>query len=202
MKRKPIVAFIGIDGAGKTTLIEQVGKKFKKDGDKYKVVYMGLGSNQHIPFLKTAMKLYARIRYGKNRENPKNRKWDNYRERNPFWVLVQFTEFWIRYLRFKGYSKEYIIFFDRFFHDGLILGNPISFHIFRFFTPKIDKCFVISAPPEVIYGRKKEAGIKDIIKYYKKAKKLSHYLPMMFIDNTKPLKEVTGKIYREIKKIK
>lgn len=197
-----MIAFIGIDGAGKTTIIKQLGKKLKKDGEKYKIIYMGLGRNQHIPFLKTMMKTYAYLRYGKNRENPKNRKWDNYRERSPFWVFVQFAEFWVRYINAKKYSKEYIIFFDRFFYDGLILGSATSSHIFRFFTPKIDRCFLISAPPEIIRKRKKEAEIGEIKKYYEKAKKLSHYLPIISIDNTKPLKEVTKNIYDEIKRIR
>ena len=198
MKKKPAIAFIGIDGSGKTTLIERFGKKLDENGKKYKVIYMGLGRDIQIPFLKELMEFYARIRYGGIKKKDYHRSRDNLRERGPLWLLVQYIEFWVRYIKAKKYSKDHIIIFDRFFYDGLILGSDLSFNIFRFLTPRPDKCFLIRAPPEVIRKRKKEAEIKEIIKYYKKAERLARHFKVIDIDNTKQIDVVVSEIYSEI----
>jgi len=197
MKRKPVIAFIGIDGAGKTTLINKVAEKMEEKGHKYKIVYMGLGGEGDLLFHHLS-NFKRKILY--NKKGADTKKLDNYRERGILWVFVQYIELWLRYLNAKKYSKDYMILFDRFFYDGLILGNRLSFHIFKFFTPKPDRCFLIKAPPKVVYGRKKEAGIKEIKKYYKKAENLSHFFPIITINNTKKINDVADKIYLEIYK--
>jgi thymidylate kinase len=201
MKQKPMIAFFGIDGSGKTTLLAETKKKFEKSGEKVKIVYMGLGSEHNIPLSKEIMKLSARIRYGKKGL----KKWDikkfrkyNYRQRGFLWVLGQYLEFWARYKKAKKQSKEYVILFDRFFYDGLILGSKGTFNFFKHFTPKISKSFLIKAPAKTIFSRKNEAGIKDIENYYNRAERLISFFSINVISNTKSIKKVVDEIWRNI----
>lgn len=200
MNRKTTIAFIGIDGSGKTTLIKELSKKLSKEGETCKVIYMGLGSEHNFPLLKQVM---AIRRYFHNESHEKNsasfRKY-NYRKRGFFWVLGQYSELWIRYLKSKKYSKNSYVIFDRFFYDGLILGGKTTFNFFKYFTPRVKNSFLIKAPAKIIWERKKEAGIKEVEKYYSKAKKLESFFPIKVINNTEKINIVVEKIYNEIKK--
>jgi len=199
MKRNLMLAFVGIDGSGKSSLIEGLKERLRQDGLKTRVVYMGLGSNQKIPFLGEIMKIYSKLRYGERVEKKGYHKSrDNYRERNLFWLLVQYTDLWIRYLGAKKYSKKSIVLFDRFFYDGLILSSDLGFKIFKHITPLPDRSFLIKAPASVIMRRKNEAGSKDIKEYYSRAKRLEKSFEIIVIDNTKEIQKVVNRIYDEI----
>ncbi len=198
-QRKPMIAFFGIDGSGKTTLIGEVSKKIQETKkEKVRVVYMGLGNEFNLPFLKQIMKLSSFIKYRNKKRDEKTLRKYNYRQRSFFWVLGQYMEFWIRYFKAKRYSKNKIVFFDRFFYDGLILGGSFTYNVFKFLTPVPDKSFLIFAPSKVINKRKDEAEIKDIKKYYKRAEKLSKHFPIIKIDNAKRINEVVNEIYEKI----
>jgi len=189
------IAFIGIDGSGKSALIKELEKLIEKDYGECHVVYMGLGKDMKIPFLKKLMKVYSKKKYGSESEESYHKSRDNLRDRSPLWLFVQYSEFWARYLGARKLQKDKIILFDRFFYDGLILGSNLSFSIFRHFTPVPNKCFLIKAPPKIIRERKDEASEEDIIKYYKKSKRVLKFFPIVEIDNTKNLKVVAREIY-------
>ena len=194
-----MIAFVGIDGSGKSTLINEIKKKIEKEKkERVRIVYMGLGSEFNLPLLKQIMKISAYIRYGKNKGDTKTLRKYNYRQRSSLWIFGQFLEFWLRYLKAKKYSKAQIILFDRYFYDGLILGSKKSYNFFKHFVPKISKSFLISAPAKTIWERKEEAGIKDIEKYYKKAEKLSPFFDIVRIENTKSIKNVVDEIWGKI----
>ncbi len=199
-KKIQTLAFIGIDGSGKSTLIEEIKKKIEKEGkQKVNVMYMGLGSEFNLPLLRQVMKVTSKIRYGKAGGVEEELRKQNYRQRSFLWVLGQYSEFWLRYLKAKKRAKrnKEIILFDRFFYDGLILGSKGTFNFFKHFTPKISKSFLIVAPPEVIWKRKKEAGIEEVREYYKRAERLE-YFNIVNVDNSKPIKKVVNKIWKVI----
>lgn len=199
-KSKKTVVFIGIDGSGKTTTITKIKEELKKIGEESKVVYMGLGDNFTLPFLRKMLEFYSNIKYKQlNKIRKKELKKDNWRERKFFWILIQYIELWIRWIKSKIFSKEKIILFDRFFYDGLIFSNEKNFHFFKKFTPKPDVCFMLVAPPEIIIKRKNEASLKNIENFYKKAELLKKYFEIKTIDNTKSLEKTTKKIMDKIK---
>ena len=199
-KYKKTIAFIGIDGSGKTTIMEEVEKELKKLGEESKPVYMGLGGNFTFPFLRGTMKFYSNIKYRQlNKIRKKELKQDNWRERGFFWVLVQYIELWTRWIKYKLFSKRKIILFDRFFYDGLVLTNEKNFHFFKKITPKPDICFMPVAPPEIIRERKDEASKENIKNFYKKAELLKKHFKIEVIDNTKLLEEVIKEVMEKIK---
>jgi thymidylate kinase len=202
MKAKTIV-FFGIDGSGKSTLLEKTKKKIENQGKKVRVVYMGLGNEFNIPFLKQIMKITSKRRYGRSGVSQEELRKQNYRQRSFLWILGQYSEFWFRYRKAKKWVKKdkenRVILFDRYFYDGLILGSKKSFNFFKHFTPKPYKSFLIYASPDIIWKRKQEAPKEKIKEYYKKAERLSDFFKITKIDNSKPLNKVVDRIWNEIK---
>jgi thymidylate kinase len=202
-----MIAFFGIDGSGKSTLLSEVKKKFEKEKKaKVKVVYMGLGGEFNLPFLKQIMKITSKRRYGKSGGVKEELRKQNYRQRSFFWILGQYSEFWLRYLKAKKWlrknseksGKDCVVLFDRYFYDGLILGSKASFNFFKHFTPQVDKSFLIQASPELIWKRKKEARPEEIKKYYKKSERLLTLFNITKINNVGPINNVVKKVWREI----
>ena len=195
-----MIAFVGIDGSGKTSIIEGVGKRLKEDEIKFEVVYMGLGSSHYFKPLKWIMKLRAGSREKRTGGSAKKLRKQNYRKRGFFWVLGQFSELWLRYFHARKISKKKVVLFDRYFYDGLILSGDYTCKILSRFTPKPDKSFLITAPAKTIWKRKEEADVEDIKNYYNNAKRIEKYFNIKRIDNSKVLKSVVDKIYKEILK--
>lgn len=183
------IVFFGIDGSGKTTLIKEISKELSKKGFETSYFYMGLGSEFNFPFIKQIMKISSWIK-GRNKKSDKELRKYNYRQRSVFWVLGQYLELWLRYLKAKRVSKKKIVIFDRFFYDGLVLASPLAYKIFRHFTPSPELSFLIQAPAKVINKRKNEADIEDIKKYYLHANKLFEDFPIIRVDNSQNIKKV------------
>lgn len=190
MVKNALIAFVGIDGSGKTTIIECIKRELKKEGKECHSVYMGLGRNHYLPFLKKTMKAYGKVRYSGGNSSRKKR--DNFRMRSFPWLVIQYFEMLARYLSYK--KKSGYVFFDRYFYDGLVLANHLSFKILKKFIPKPDKTFLLYAKPELIRKRKKEANRKQIENYYKKINKISEDFEIIEIDNSKPIKKVVKEI--------
>lgn len=194
------IAFIGIDGVGKSTLIRKIKRKLEQGGKTVSVYYMGLGRDFRMPFFKRLISIYSRIRYrnaGKINKKGEKIGRDNFRQRGFFWVLIQYLEFWFRYWRSKKEKTDYIL-FDRYFYDGLILARGKSFNFFKRFTPILDKCFLIFADPEVIRKRKQEANIQNILDFYTSARLLDKHFKIHQIDNNRDLNSVISKILQYI----
>jgi len=196
MVKNDLIAFIGIDGSGKTSVIKYIKEELKKEGKECYSVYMGLGKDHYLPFLKKLMRIYGRIRYSK-KGNSSGKKRDNFRTRSFAWLIVQYFEMLARYLSYK--KKSGYIFFDRYFYDGLALANPLSFRILKRFIPRPDKTFLLYAEPELIRKRKKEANKKQIEDYYQKINKISEDFEIIKVDNSGPIKKVVKEILGYIK---
>lgn len=200
MKRKKIIAFFGIDGAGKTTIINELKKRLKKEGEDFEVLYMGVSREQKIPFLKNIMNLYSKIRWsGKSVRTTYNIRRDSYRERNFLWLFVYYIELLYRYLYSKKISKRKYVLLDRYFYDGLFYAEGKNFNFFRRIIPKPDICFLLKVPANIIMERKDEAKETEIKKFYEKAELISKYFPIKTLDNTKKIYKVVDEIMKEIK---
>ena len=81
MKPQTIV-FFGIDGSGKTTLINETKKRFENEGEKVKIIYMGLGSEHNMPLLKQIMKITSYFRYKGKKGNTEEFRKQNFRQRS------------------------------------------------------------------------------------------------------------------------
>ena len=153
---KKTIAIVGVDGAGKTTIIE-VLKKYNT-----KSVYMGFKEFKFDNF-------YKRIS-GKNIF---------------FTFLVHFMVFfenWYKYLksilfRFQGYD----VIFDRYPKIEYLISENKKLHIlhsifYKFFFPSATKEIFIKGNPLEIYKRKQEMNIDEIKIEQKKLEDIVEYI--------------------------
>lgn len=200
MVKMKTIAFIGIDGSGKTTVIREVCKGLKKRGKTCEVRYMGLGRDYAFPLMRTFSSWYSSFKHRPKKSKDKEVKEfdrNNYRTRKLPWLLIQYLEFWTRFIKNKFIRADYLL-YDRYFYDGLILSNDTNFKLLKLITPKPQKCFLIHASSKVILKRKQEANADNINNFYKQAKKLGHYVDLEFVDNEKSLKTVVNEILGKV----
>jgi len=193
-----LVAFFGIDGSGKTTLIKKVKQRLEKEGREVEIFYMGLGSSHYFRPLKWIMNLRAKRNREKRGTDEMVLKDYNFRQRSFFWVLGQYCELWLRYFHALWLSRKKVILFDRYFYDGLVLGNTFTFTILKHITPKPHISFLIKAPAKIIRSRKDEAEVTHIHAYYKNAEKLSPYFDIIEIDNSRNIDIVVEELMKHI----
>ena len=148
-----VISFMGVDGSGKSTLIDLITKKFK---NKYKNIrYIHLR-----PYLFLTDKSITNA-------NPHYNK-----PRSQFISLLQILTWLLIYkffFFFRLKEKNQLIIFDRYAHDLLIdkiryrfsLSNKLTRYILRLF-PEPHLWIVLTAPIKLIEKRKKELSIKEL----------------------------------------
>jgi len=149
------IALIGVDGAGKTTIIKELSKE-----KNVKVIYMGFKEFKFENLIKFLSK------FGK------------------FGLILQhflvYIENWMRYLKAKKYEKEgFIVFFDRYpkvDYQVASKGTFFFYNIFyEYFFPMPDKIILIKGDTNEIYKRKPELSKDEIKELQKKLEKLDIY---------------------------
>ena len=152
-----LVAFVGPDGVGKSTVISRVKHIVSKPFRREKVFHWRPGiirkgqlqvgpvsPHQHPP--RTALKSSA-------------------------FLLVQFIDYWLGYiLRIRPLlARSTFVLFDRYFYD--IQTDPLRFRfggpmwlprLLGKFVPRPDLLFVLDAPERAILDRKQELGFQEI----------------------------------------
>lgn len=152
---KPVklIVFIGVDGSGKTTLINKLREKspvFKTQ--------LYLGWNDY--FFKWIGKLNRRTNFS----SEKARKLANRILFYIFHLLLPF-DFLARYLRAKSQAKYGIIISDRYplpkKKSGIYRKLSLSFTYFL--LPRPSMLFILDADPEKIWKRKKEGNYEKFV---------------------------------------
>ena len=149
-----IVSFMGVDGSGKSTLIELLRKKLKNKFRKIKYIHLR-------PYLILLDKSIVQ-------SNPHNSKatWP---------MLLNFVRilYWLIIYRFFFHlfvnNSKHLIIFDRYAHDLMIdpirykfkLPNRVTKFILNLF-PSPTHWIVLNAPIKVLEKRKKELPTKEL----------------------------------------
>ena len=155
--RRPItIAFMGVDGAGKSSLIGRLNETLTMNF-RTTIRYMGwkdfswFGKSIYF-FSRKKKKETALADIGENKHySPEKVSF--------IYLLVYYVELWIRYIGlFPDFLKGKIIIFDRYFYDKLMVLNrdSLEFKFFKFITPIPSYLFVIDADVDTILSRKKE----------------------------------------------
>lgn len=165
-----IVTFSGVDGAGKTTIIEIVKAQFEQ---KYRKEVILL---RHRPGI---FPILSAIKYGgsKNAElEATNRLPRQGQNKNKLSSLIRFSYYFLDYLigqiyiYFKYILRGKVVIYDRYYYDfindskrsNIRLKREFIKSLFRFiYKPSFN--FYLYNDPEVILKRKKELSAKDII---------------------------------------
>jgi len=155
-----IIAFMGVDGSGKSTLINKLCKKLSKKYNKIK--YLHLRPYLFLTDKRTIIK------------NPHIQRTPN----SKFLSLLKILHWLFMYKFFFTIiikKKNQLIIFDRFAHDLLIdkirykfnLSNKLSNRILKLF-PEPHLWIVLKAPIKTIEKRKKELSSNELKKQMKK----------------------------------
>ncbi len=172
-----IIAFMGNDGSGKTTVAKEIKKILEKKGKKvdYRPGF------DHV-FLDKLLNLWGYLTRKDTKEMTKEYL-DTGRKQKRFlfkiWPYFIFFECCFVYL-VSIFKRKTIIIFDRYFYDYLISYEDLgysNFFIRKMFLslPKPDVGLVFDVSPQTAYQRKK-AGDKASLDYYKRQQR--RYLKM------------------------
>jgi thymidylate kinase len=145
-----IVVFLGVDGAGKSTLINSIVKK-----NRYK---------------------FKKIHFNPDYFKKKNKQIINphlKKKRGKIFSCLKIMYWIINYQIFKiiNYNSKKIFFFDRYIYDIIIdplryrfsLSNKLTKLIIKFII-KPDLIILLTGNPNKIYSRKKELKLKNMVR--------------------------------------
>jgi len=155
-----VVAFMGVDGSGKSTIINALKKKLKTKFSKIR--YLHLRPYLFLLDKRTVIK------------NPHQINKTNYKFINFFRILIWLFMYRL-YFKFLSFQKKELILFDRYVHDILIDNVRYNFNLSKNFMNKILKLFpkpdlwvYLNAPKHILNKRKQELSNNELGKQIKK----------------------------------
>jgi thymidylate kinase len=164
-KSSPLISFIGMDGAGKTTHTNRLKEILDNNKISYSVVYTGRGRNNILP-IQFFGKPYKKIEEKAKKKNKKIKKSFNKKLIYTLAAPIFALDLWLRYfIRIwpKRKTKKIVI-TDRYLTDILLMANvPMFFKKFLyFFLPKPTKTIYLWNKAEILHKRKPDHSLEDL----------------------------------------
>ncbi len=198
------IAFIGHDGAGKTTLINSLNGFFTHGflPGKFRKFYW---RPYLFPDIKKLIPFYGKFAGDAGGEDdprkipPRNTAFSYMK------FIYYFTDFVIGRVKFQSaWSRGGVVCADRYYYDHIIyprrfrLAVPYNvMDFFKRFITKPDLTFYLYADPEVLRQRKDEFSVDEIVQQSLEYGKLLRSVPRAHrIDTSPPVSEVRDKIIR------
>ncbi len=152
IKPSPLVAFMGMDGAGKTTTTQNLIKVLNENSINSSLIYTGRGKNNVLPIQRVGRKYKA---YEKKKKSIKtSRKRMIY----SLSASIFFIDLYLRYIKDilpKRFSKEVVV-VDRYATDMLLMkhANPKLKKILYSLFPKPSMVVYLYNDTDLLYSRK------------------------------------------------
>ncbi len=225
-KRGVHFAFLGVDGAGKSTTVEHVQKLLAAAGKiKYEFVYMGPWGYVRSPVLKKVYdwKLFphkedwaARIRQKlAGKKVPQSLpllliKWLSGTLKGWIYYAAVYFEMWYRYLKEvrPNLRKGRIVLSDRYVYDLRYIYKKRPIHPFRIwrwlvcrFFPAPDRAVLIWNTAEDIIARKPQLGAAEIELFQEYYRRALTGIPTLELRSDRPPEELARQIVAEIMQI-
>lgn len=208
-----VISFSGVDGAGKSTLINEVKQQaIEKYRKPVKVI-------RHRPSILPILSSY---KYGKEKAEQRAASTLPRQGGNASKIgsLLRFTYYYMDYLfgqiyiYFKYIKRGYIVLYDRYYFDfindskrtNIVINKSLVKFLYRFIA-KPDLNFFIYASPEVILKRKQELSSEDIVSLTKSYSNLFNEFTVKFKNskyvqlNNIDLSQTTNSIMNELSKV-
>jgi thymidylate kinase len=205
------IAFVGLDGAGKTTIINSLEGFFQEGFASGKV------QNYYWrPFLLPEPgRLIRWFRRNERTEfSEASTDFFDYRVaktkhsifKSPLYFFKFFyylLDFILGRLKYQGaWSRGGVVCFDRYYYDLLVFPERFGFKVpkglirfFSHFIPKPDICFYLYSPSKVLLERKGEVPEQEIIRQTAEYDRLSmEYSNIIKIDTSKSIRETHSEI--------
>lgn len=198
-----IIALMGNDGSGKTTIARELEKIFNKLG--FEVIYK---HEYEYTLLKFLFKLIGKKRLEKAKKEmliERKKSWRYY-----FWPILVWFDTLLQYLYFKIFKRNSIVILDRYPYD-----HYLSFKYLGYLTritewlylhfPKPDVGILLWVEPEIAYERKKDTHAYSLEFYKIQTKRYLEFSKKMSIptiNTNKKLKKTVVEILDLIYKVK
>ena len=163
-----VIAFIGPDGVGKTTIINEISK-FSNDIFLKKTINYYWRPFLFPPLHKLLFSNKNKSKFGKEGRRKLNvsKSFFIYHYLKFFYYLFDFIFGKLKYI--NSYTRGGLIVFDRYYHDMIIYCERFGFSVskrflsfFYYFINKPNITFYLHAPADVLVKRKKELSYKEI----------------------------------------
>ncbi len=181
-----LIAFLGPDGSGKSTLIERLRGEM----------------SQFFPAV-TCLHFRPAVLVPRSQSEDCPAPPVRDHVRGILSSLVQqiawLTEYWL-YLTFRRRAGGRLVIFDRYYYDILVdpgryrYGGPRWLvRLLARLIPRPDVCIVLEAPPAMILGRKQEATNEELERFLASYRELASLLPNThLISSARPIEAVTA----------
>jgi len=199
-----IIAFSGLDGAGKSQHINSLEKAFNVSEIKTKQVWTRVGS---LPLTKLFTRIYKGKRENKDIQKSVSEPKDRTKNRVivSFWRILNITDlifYYGIYVRFQKVRLK-VVLCDRYYVDTIVdmeaynkgnIVNRFMYKIYKFLIPKPDINFFIDASPNIIIKRSEGDIIEDIEFNYNLIRPLAEEENLIPIDNNVSFDEASEKL--------
>jgi hypothetical protein len=199
-----IIALLGVDGSGKTTLSKGLVRKLRQKGKKAKYFYLG------DYFILSNVVRFLHFVYSHFERRSKRAK--RGQDENPFlgeskkhpllriWVILTALDNFLNFFRLSFYSfLGYLVICDRYFYDKLIgfeyhgYSTKTLSWLYLKMTPRPDLLLILDVKEEI--SKKREVGGRHSLGFYRKLRnkyrQLAFCLGVGLIDNSKKTKNET-----------
>lgn len=177
------ILFLGVDGAGKSTLIEEVRKVYAKGGIYPQVVYMGLRSS-----------LFSKRKLPSNNQPMDNNVKEDETQTPLKFTITRFVKVclcWLEYnlryflkIRLLKNTSNTVYLIDRCYVDLLMFyENDFVKNLFASFSFQPDKVVMITGKEDVLFNRKKEMTRKRYSWLYSFYLKITELYRVKYGDN-------------------
>jgi thymidylate kinase len=174
----------GLDGSGKSTIINEFGKFLENNKIKYKIIHF-----YYNPIILKIIKLIKKRKsvetfYKKSISHELKVK---SKTKSNFWAYLVLFDSYIQYYWGLIMYRRKLIIFDRFFYDYLVSFKFLGINIEKIknLIPKNKTFILFLAKPEILYKRKPEHTLDFFKKNYKEYKNVGKSYNSLFIDTSK-----------------
>jgi len=199
IKGAPVISFIGMDGAGKTTLTMKIKKVFKKNNMKVSLIYTGRGKNNLLPIQKFG-RPYKKIE--KKLKIPKTLIKFMYVLFSPVFFFDLLLRFFL--VIYPAKLRNDIVLTDRFSSDVLLMKHvpDILRQFYYIFLPKPTILFYIYNNIETLHKRKPDHPFEDLKRQEILFEKINKKIEPVKIKNEKlefSKNKILKKIFKQIR---
>lgn len=188
-KNAPLVSFIGMDGAGKTTMTNMLKEKLDNSLITSSLIYTGRGRNNILPIQFFGRK-YQKIVNDRNKAARKNSDTEiSFKKKiictlaAPLFALDLFLRYWL--IIWPKRKIKQIILTDRYSTDILLMANVPFFlkSALHIFFPKPQKIIYLYHDLQVLKRRKKDHSLFDLKRQQKLFRKINKKIKPISVRN-------------------
>lgn len=193
MFKGKLISFIGMDGAGKSTLAELTKKALKSRGFKVSLIYTGRGRGNLLP-IQLFGKIYRKAGGTESNISVKGKKFEKISIIHTLAAPIFAIDLLLRYffVIIPKLTKNDFVITDRYSTD-ILLMNKVSMGFKRFlyfFFPKPNKIFYVYNNISTLHKRKPEHPIEDLKRQEKLFDKILKQIDICRIKNNNLSKSV------------